>query len=371
MSCPDDYLKGLIFIRGGVNINDTKEITINSPPFVANFQPRNVPLTLIQNNIEESFDNTIIYKGNTYNIANPVQLCMPVHRGYSFDNPQDPKLELIVPFQFSGYNPGSYPSGLFLCFPIYENSIQNKAQYIEQFLNPDIGIQSLRSLFQTDTTNSNNSVSYQSCFEYIDQGTNNISGNTTFIAFVFSNGINMTPKNIQTLSKQILVQNQIPPFSIPASLRNYSPTVLRFSFDNSGNKAVNSTSTLGFTYTHSISSGTSDFLNRFQYFTYPPKRKWVQKSGNDTCSTTTQYKCVPMELLKNNLSERDISNGHTISNIYQQQTERQNQLIEGSDNSSSSTSDTAVDIVIGVTGGLLIIGIALYFVNSITAKLSK
>ena len=369
MACPDDYLKGIITIRGGVGVNDLKDITVKTHPFVANFQPRSIPLTLIQNNIEESFDNTILYKGNMYHITNPVQVCSPVHTGYLFDNSQEASLELIIPFQYSGNDSGTYPNGIFVCFPIYESSVQNNAQYLNQFTGGVI--HSIASLFTTGTVNSNNSMSYQSCFEIANSKTNKIIGNSTFLTFVFTKGIQMLPKNLQALITKISIQKQIPRFKIPAPLRNHSPTVYLFSFDDNGNKIVNSVSNDGYIYNQTIPSGTTEFSNRFQYFIYPPKLKSSKTTDKKTSCGVSQYKCVPMEMLRNNLTLSDISTGKSIDDIYKQREDTQNDIIQEDNNTSSSIDPQTIEYIVGGTVGVVGVVIFGLFVEYLIVKLSK
>ncbi len=136
-------------------------------------------------------------------------------------------------------------------------------------------------------------ISYTTCIELKDNKTLNVR------VLLFPGYI------IQTTTSE-LFKGTIPSLRIPPALRNFQPTAFRRSVSGSGAGAalqVTQWSDEGFCYNGIISVGDDAFGIRFIF--YDSKIvpvKGAIKAGTDSLIPTSQYKCIPLDKV------RDISN---------------------------------------------------------------
>jgi hypothetical protein len=103
-------------------------------------------------------------------------------------------------------------------------------------------------------------------------------------------------------------------FRLPSLIREDKATAKSYRFNN-GVKEITETSSEGVLYTTTINSCNDEFKGKIQYFVRPPPIPSVSSSSTTTQLTTSQYKCVPFDKLKNveagervNLTLKDVIN---------------------------------------------------------------
>jgi len=169
-------------------------------------------------------------------------------------------------------------------------------------------IPTLQSIFyETDTDTSQISLGYKTCFETM---TGTMQSHSLAV-FLFPNGIHLLPASYQQLLLQM--NGTLPPFMLPPAIRDGEATVQSYSLDDNGHKIATEVSQDGILYTTPLSTCSDEFKNRFEYFTKPPslpvksskKYKKAVEAFTD-CHTTSQYKCVPFDQL------RDLSGEYVV-----------------------------------------------------------
>lgn len=311
--CPEGVNTGIIELTGPLTSSILQSISIQQSPISISFGARKTPPAIIGNRIDESSDNTILYKGIKYSLASGGQICSPLHRGYEIPGQTiAPRAELVFSFSNSTVI-GSYPTGILLCFPIYEGSEGAHSAYIEQMFNPDAPAANLQTiLFDNEKDMSQVSLSYKTCIDAMNVLT---PESYTLQVVYFPNGIVLTSQVMQKLIKvatqtkdyevkekddktgktkeKEISKRQFPVFELPPALRNAHWTVRSYKYDKDGNKTPSILSPEGYLYTTQYSSVSDEFKNRFQFFMKPPSLPG--KFSSDMCPyyKTTQYKCVP------------------------------------------------------------------------------
>jgi hypothetical protein len=209
-------------------------------------------------------------------------------------------------------------------------------------------VPNLESIFyESNNDTSQTSFAYKTCFETLN--TNNELQSNGLYVFVFPNGIHLTQQNFENL--RLRINNTLKEYEVPPAIRGPDPTLYTYKMDG-GNKKIISTSNNGNIYKTSISTCTTEFKDRFEYFTSPPFSQSSSSSlsqsiransshlGNspnlsralDQCNyyKTNQYKCVPFDQLRDLSGEYVIPGNVTMDDIMkkQNQTEQnQNQTV--------------------------------------------
>jgi hypothetical protein len=213
-------------------------------------------------------------------------------------------------------------------------------------------IANLQTLFyEWDGDLSQSSLSYKSCFETLDE--NNSPVSRSLYISVFPTGIHLTQQGFQQLLLQL--GGKLATYNAPPAIRNAEQTVRTYKFDDNGNKTALTSSAEGIIYRTSLSSCTDDFINRFEFFTKPPRLPTL-KIDTNSCPyyTTTQYKCVPFNQLNDLSGNYVIPGGNTTL-----QTILDNQTIEMNNSKPQmSSQDMAVGIA-SIIAPIAVIGICL------------
>ncbi len=382
--CPEGVNTGIIELTGPITSSILESIAIQQSPISISFGARKTPPAIIGNRIDESSDNTILYKGIKYTLASGGQICAPLHRGYTIPGQTiAPRAELVLSFSNSSVV-GSYPTGILLCLPIYEGSEGMHSAYIEQMFNSDAPAANLQTLFfDNEKDMSQISLSYKTCFDTMNVLT---PESYTIQVIYFPNGITLTSQIFEKLIKvatqtkdyevkekdsktgkvkeKEISKRQFPVFELPPALRNAQWTVRSYKYDKDGNKTPSILSPEGYLYTTQYSSASDEFKNRFQFFTKPPSLPG--KFSSDMCPyyKTTQYKCVPFNSITDLSGDYVIPGGaSSLKSILDAQNIMMNKAkglnIDGTDPNVDTSSDTEAIIITSVSvilAGLLLIG---------------
>lgn len=370
--CPVGVATGIVTLKGPVSPDTAMTIMVNNPPFTFAPAPRNTPPTMIGNKIEDSYENTVIYKSNKYGMAHVVQICAPMHTGYPSRSGALPVAELIIAFSNTKLT-GSFPSGILLCVPIYESSAESHVAYINQLINSTAPVASLQTIFfENKNDNTQYSMGYQTCIEVAGGSapTYTITNYNLFV-LVFSEGIKISSKSFQSLVSKITggPGGKLPQFQLPPALRDGSPTVSAYTFDNNGNKIQTAVSQEGYLYTTQVSTGTDDFSNRFEIFPPPKLSSSSNTMFNESCPyyKSTQYKCVPFDRIQNMAGKYVIPEGTQLSKIISGQNKTMSADMSSSGGISTSTIETAVAAV----GGIILAGAFALIIGHYVVKLSE
>jgi hypothetical protein len=355
MFCAADVNTGLIQLVGPISSPDLSIITVNRSPLMISFGSRTTAPSLVGNRIDESGQNTCTSDYKKYTLAD-VQIASPVHTGFNLPgNTDTPRAELILSFSADSTQSASAQlSGLLLCLPIYESSSSSHGEYIDQIIKNDPGVAAIPTLetlfYSSDTDTSQTSFRYTTCFETIDER-QEIHSNSLLI-YVFPNGIKLSTTTYQQLFS--LLQQSLSTYQLPPGLRGGDSTIRRYTIDDNGNKKASMIDSDGVIYTTPLSTCTEDFKNRFEYFTKPPSRPQNRSSntfsskfastGQNTCPTVNNYKCVPFDQLQD-LNGRyvQVSDGRCLDDII-----KSGGTVPSS-NSSSTTSTTSSANLSGVS----------------------
>lgn len=372
--CPSGVFTGIVTLSGQISPSSLSSIATKEPPLTIAFSPRQTLPTLVGNQIEDSFENTVLYKGTRYGMASTVQICVPLHTGYPIPNTSSPVAEMIISFS-NNTTSGSYPSGILLCIPIYESSVESHSAYIQQLIMDNPIVASIQTVFFEGTTDkSQTSLGYQTCIEAVTENLEAESGIQTFNLFVlvFTNGITINSTNFQLLLSKISGKNKlIPSFMLPPALRGGFPTVSSYKYDSDGNKINPVLSSSGMLYTTQVSTGSNDFSDRFEAFPALKLSANGKTVFNNSCPyyKSTQYKCVPFDRLKNMKGEYVIPEGATLSTILTSQTDNINNASLAGE---SSGINTRVLETVAVVAGSTVAAIVLAFlIGHYVVKLSE
>ena len=311
MSCPSDSNSGFIELTGTIPLIKLNEIPINKSPLTLSISPRTtIPSVLSGNIIDDTTGNTCIFNGNTYDLIN-IQLCSVMNKGYILpgENKQ-PIAELILSFVSRSSNSSIQPyAGILLCIPIYNSGNSVNSGYIDQLINnqptgADVSsVSTLDSIFYTDPNAPiQTSLAYTTCFETVANKMNHHS----LYVLVFPNGINIHNSLFANAAATF------PQYHVPPAIRGTEPTIQNYTMNN-GKKEIKLLSSEGQIYSTPISSCSSDFVDRFEYFTQAPRLSGNNRRIKSQCSSssdnrktvtadgssveTTQYKCVPFDKL--------------------------------------------------------------------------
>jgi hypothetical protein len=155
-------------------------------------------------------------------------------------------------------------------------------------------------------------------------------------------------------------------YKAPIPIKGTDPTVVRYRFDDNGNKKSTATSAEGFLYTTQISSCSDEFKNYIQYFTIPPglpSSSKVAGSRSNKLYRPDQYKCVPFDQLRD-MSGKYVKLGS--KSMEQVMSEQQKATLAAQNASASSDSPVdsdSTDLILEIVGtgvGVILVSFVAY-----------
>lgn len=306
MTCPIGNTSGLVAVMGGITTLQLQSIISQAndlPMELLSLPTRRTPPTRQGTFIEEvnPEKNVCTVNGNKGELVR-IQICAKTHTGYQLPgNTRQPLAELILSFYVRTRAAGSAVyHGILLCLPIYEAipSQQHHHEYLTAVMTGSMTadsttLPSLSSLFYTSSKDTSQvSLSYKTCVEVKEAQT---FSTKSLAVFVFPHGIHIASNVLQPFLAQQTLQN----FRLPPLIRGDKATAKSYRFNN-GVKEITETSSEGVLYTTTINSCNDEFKSKIQYFVRPPPIPSVTSSSSTaTPLTTSQYKCVPFDKLKN------------------------------------------------------------------------
>lgn len=316
--CSQSYLKGFLHIAGNLTLQSiTNEENIT--PFTASFAPRKIAPTLIQNTIDETNQNSILYNAYRYQLVPGGTLfSIPTHNGLV---PQSiggtSELELIITFSTSQAVPVSEPKVIILVVPIFSSSSEaSHAAYVRQFIDHDkYPAASLHTVFfenKTDITQG--SISYNTSVQITDND-KRPTNCMVMKVFYFPKGIRMTSQDFY-LFKNILTQSNkiaVPKYTLPSSITSGMPVATGYNGQT--------ITTISTSFEVPVTQLTlAELGNKLEYFKKPMSLSG-ERGFNDTCPyyKTTQYKCVPFHRISDLSGNYVIKNANTLDDILKEQ----------------------------------------------------
>lgn len=306
MTCPVGNTSGLVAVMGGITTLQLQSIIPQAndlPMELLSLPTRRTPPTRQGTFIEEvnPEKNVCTVHGNKGELIR-IQICAKTHTGYQLPgNTRQPLAELILSFYVRTRAAGSAVyHGILLCLPIYEAipSQQHHHEYLTAVMTGSMTadsttLPSLSSLFYSSRTDTSQvSLSYKTCVEVKEAQR---FSTKSLAVFVFPHGIHIASNVLQPFLAQQTLQN----FRLPPLIREEKATAKSYRFNN-GVKEITETSSEGVLYTTTINSCNDEFKSKIQYFVRPPPIPSVSSSSTTTTQlTTSQYKCVPFDKLKN------------------------------------------------------------------------
>jgi hypothetical protein len=364
MFCPSDVSTGLVQIMGPIQQTDLNSITIAKAPISISFGS-SVPSIEDGNriHIDSSATRTSCnHAGKTATLMD-IQICPSVHTGYRLPGMTDePIAEMILSFQTNTPPLNCREmSGILMCFPIYASGPNHHDEYLVYARSPQPTSPppSIKTLFYKDNSDSSQaSLAYTTCFETINS--NGVPDSKGLYVIVFPRGICNT--SFTSLS------SAIKKYKIPIPIKGTDPTVIRYRFDDDGNKKSTATSTDGFLYTTQISSCSDEFKNYIQHFTIPPGLPSSSTAAGNRPNNLyrpAQYKCVPFDQLRD-MSGKYVKLGS--KSMEQVMSEQQKATLAAQN--ASATSDAPVDSdstelileIVGTGVGVILFSFIIYSV---------
>lgn len=214
-------------------------------------------------------------------------------------------------------------------------------------------VANLQTIFydsEKDTTQA--SFAYKTCFE---TSANNALTSRSLYIVVFPNGIDILPQDLQVLLLQL--GGSLKPFECPPALRNAEDTLYSYRFNDNGVKNMLSSSTDGLMYHVPISSVSSEFKERFEFFTKPPRLP-TAKFNSEVCPyyKTEQYKCVPFNQLSDLSGDYVIPGNSTLQSLLSKQNENiRSELKKPSASITPAQIGDMAGILVGSTAAVLVL----------------
>jgi len=361
MFCPSDVSTGLVQIVGPIQQTDLNSITVADVPISISFGSSIPSMDGNHIHVDSSTTQTTCrYKGKLFTLMD-IQICSSVHKGYRLPGMTDePIAEMILSF-----SPPSTPSdraeysGILMCFPIYGSGPNHHDSYLMYAISPQATSSppSLSTLFyENPSDSSQTSLAYKTCFETI--ASNGTADSKSLYVIVFPHGICNT--SLASLS------SSLPSYKVPIPIRGTGATVLRYHFDDDGNKTSTANSEEGILYTTQLSSCSDEFKKRIEHFTIPPglpsSLKFSSKAASNPLYKPAQYKCVPFDQLRDMSGEYVKLGSKTMEQIMSEQKKAtcasQDETASSSSKNSEST-DLALEII-GTGIGIVVISTIAY-----------
>jgi hypothetical protein len=364
MFCPSNVSTGLVQILGPISQTDLSPKKTAKEPIYMLFGS-SVPSIEDGNHIHvdsSATQTSCRHSGKTFTLMD-IQLCRSVHTGYRLPGMTDePIAEMILSFKTNTPPLNCREmSAVLMCFPIYASGPNHHDEYLMYARSPQptSAPPSIQTLFYKNKDDSSqDSLVYTTCFETINS--NGFADSKGLYVIVFPHGICNT--SFTTLS------SIIKPYMVPIPIKGTDPTVIRYRFDDNGNKESTATSTEGFLYTTQITSCSDEFINLIQYFTIPPGLPSSSSGAGNAPNNLyrpAQYKCVPFDQLRD-MSGKYVKLG---SKSMEQITMEQQKATLAAQNASAS-SDAPIDSestelileIVGTGVGVILVAFVVYSV---------
>jgi hypothetical protein len=362
MFCRSDVSTGLLQIMGPIQQTDLNSITTAKEPIAISFGS-SVPSIVDGNHIhiDSSATQTTCNRAGKRFTLMDIQICPLVHTGYRLPGMTDePIAELILSFKFSVAPLNCMEnSGILMCFPIYASGPNHHDEYLMYALSPQptSAPPSIQTLFYKEKSDSSQvSLAYTTCFETINS--NGIADSKGLHVIVFPRGICNT--SFTSLS------SSIKRYKVPIPIKGTDPTVIKYRFDDDGNKKSTATSTDGFLYTTQVSSCSEEFKKYIQYFTIPPGLPSSSNAAGDRPNNLyrpAQYKCVPFDQLRD-MSGKYVKLGS--KSMEQVMSEQQKATLAAQNESASSGSPVdseSTELILEIVGtgvGVILVSFVVY-----------
>lgn len=352
---------GLIKLQGPISATLLNEISVNDTPISLSFAPRTVAPNLLGNVINEGTDSTttstISYLSNKYTLVSGVQLCNPIHTGYKLPDQGNvnQSAELYIPF-VNNQIKGAFPTTILLVVPVYQGSKSSKnAAYLKQLIDSNIPAASLQTIFYDSANDTSQvSIAYETCVD--------LSGSqyANLLVYYFPVGITIIGQEYASLLRLVNAGgtsgNVLPEFKLPPASRSAFATIRDYSLVD-GIRRAKVISVDGLVYSSSIiSTASNDFIQRFIYYTKPPKL--IGKFSEDNCPhyKTSQYKCVPFNKIQDLSGDYVIRGANSLESLLATQANTRN-LEMPIETPKFSTSNLSLIIGGSIVGGLFGIGL--------------
>ena len=354
MFCSPSSQHGFIQIVGPIQQTDLDAITVQSSPLRLSFATRSTPPSLVASYIVEASpsDNTCTYKGKKYPLLD-IQLTTAAHHGFMLPGmTQESWGELVLTFGAAG------SMGLVLVFPLYTSTSPTRSEYLTALhamdpSHPDsVRPPTLETLFRTIDTEKQVAFGYTTCYETIAE--NQPTTNSLYVS-VFPHGIQLLPADTETLKTSLRA------YRIPVSLRGPDPTLRTYTLNQRGQKQVSTTSDDGELYTSAVSSCSAEFKT-IEFCALPPTL--VSLTGSKTVcgapaadpSKPANYKCVPMEQLRDAKGQYIKLGSKTLESILAEQQQVQASAGIAKQSGDQAQANTEVILEIAGTAIILLIG---------------
>jgi hypothetical protein len=348
-SCPAGVQTGFVQLAGPITQPMLTDLQVKSAPCTASFAPRSIVPSLISNIIDETAENTILYKEIRYQLLGGAQICQPTHSGYNLPgNTKTPEADLVLTY-VNMQVVSSYPQAILMIVPIYNTTSSKHAGYIQQFVNSNNPVASLQTVFfESNTDNSQVSLVYNTCTDLLSKDGQHSS--VRMRCAYYPNGISLTGQDFNAFMSIITQQGQhpIPPYYLPPVVRNTYATVTSYIYNDDGKKVPQDTSTVGVMMTTQLSTSAPEFKNRYQYFIKPITLS--SRAFKDTCPyyATSQYKCMPFHSLKDLSGNMVIPGGVTLEQMLEAKA-KQDIIDKG-----TGSSGILLEVVAPIAGALTI-----------------
>lgn len=339
--CPLGALSGLVKLTGPITQQILFNISTNdSPPLQLSIGARSTPPSLLSGNINDTTNNSCIYKNKKYDIIN-IQLCLPQHTGYKLPSRSDsPSAEMII----TCHNPSANPEIILLCVLIYNTGTASNDIYMRTVLhhnNTEITTTTLESIF----TEEQPSFGYSTCFQ-TQQNTEIIKSYNLYV-LVFPKGIYLNNQDYATISSSI---SSLTSYTVPSNITT-RPIISSYTLNNSGIQPTDNQKM----YTTTILTSSNDFQYKYEYFmkeiiplTSGTERKKYYK--------TSQYKCVPFnreENLQFRTGQIYVTPGETNDSL--QTVLDRNNIVKTKENYNVAQANIVGDNISKVIGGIIIV----------------
>ena len=374
--CPPGTLSGIVQLTGPISQPILSKIAINdAPPLQLSIGPRGAPPSLVSNNIDDTINNSCIYKNKKYDIIN-IQLCLPQHTGYKLPSiTNEPSAEMII----TCHNPSANPEIILLCVPIYNTGTASNDKYMRTVLhhnNTEIATTTLESVLRYENYSDKNdrviantqpSFGYRTCFQ-TQVDTRTTKPYSTYV-LVLPNGIYLLNSDYTRISSSLIK------YKVPSTITNNRPIILSYTFNEGRLNTITTSpeiSQQSMMYTTQISTSSDDFQNKFEYFM--KNITSVQSKKQTRRFTTSQYKCIPFNREENLILENGniyVTPGEKntpLQTILDENKKKQDEEDAKNNNVMTQVDKLGTNIAVGIVsaGGILcIIGIA-YAMNAVT-----
>jgi hypothetical protein len=302
MSCAPNSLNGFANLTTLPGTSDLNTIAVNTYPFIMNFAPRSTPLTIQGNTIQEDGNNTLLYKGNQYNLSTTT-ICKPTTGSYElYGTAVKSKSKGSLMFTFlintigttiTSYSSAiqqktrpklsSTPLAIILILPVFQGDPTTNAAYLTQIPNPPTDtnkFMSMQGLFKNLKC-----IGYSACIDLVVKPNTSPTFGCPTQIYNFTDGIAIQG------DLNLIVKIQPPPYTF------ISGSSIIQSYNPDGSPIFTGASASP-TILPPISIADDNFKDKMIYYLLPiatPK----SSTAKPTNLTPEQYQCFPFDELQN------------------------------------------------------------------------